>query len=144
MRRFAILTALVAMFSGLVVSTALADTPNGESTGEKPAPQGSLVIIGGALRFENAPIWSRIGELAGGAGSKIAIFPTASSNPEESAGRVRTRLEQLKIESYTVPLAVRNSQNNGFPTNFREQAFDPAVIAGCTRRATGEKWLLNP
>jgi cyanophycinase len=132
MMRFAILTALVAMFSGLVGQPVRAEQPG--AAGD--APQGSLVIIGGALRFENDAIWSKIGELAGGAGSRIAIFPTASSHPEESSQRVTRRLAQLEIQSYTVPLAVRNSQDNAFPTNYREQAFDPAVIAE-VRRCNG-------
>ncbi len=44
-------------------------------------PKGSLVIIGGALRFDEDEVWERIVELAGGPGAKIAVFPTASGNP---------------------------------------------------------------
>ncbi|HEY5312842.1 MAG TPA: hypothetical protein VIK18_09995, partial [Pirellulales bacterium] len=47
---------------------------------------GSLVIAGGALRFDDPEVWSEIVELAGGPKSKIAIIPTASSNPV-SAGK---------------------------------------------------------
>jgi cyanophycinase len=122
--------------------SASAEERGGESVASdsKPAPdsepQGTLVIIGGALRFENGAIWSKIGELAGGEGARIAIFPTASSFPKESAARVSRRLEQLKITSFTVPVAVRNHAGDDFPMNFREQVADPRVIAE-VRGATG-------
>ncbi len=122
--------------------SASAEERGGESVASdsQPAldsePKGALVIIGGALRFENGAIWSKIGELAGGEGAKIAIFPTASSFPQESAARVARRLEQLKITSFTVPVAVRNNAGDDFPMNFREQVADPRVIAE-VRSATG-------
>src|ERR1700756_4862832 len=47
-------------------------------------PKGSLVIIGGALRADNAEVWDRIVKLAGGAGARIAVLPTAAGNPERS------------------------------------------------------------
>ena len=141
MRRYALLTALAVVFSGVVTRPVSAEMPATkipvtESSPTEESPKGALVIIGGALRFENGAIWSKIGELAGGPGATIAIFPTASSNPEESARRVEKRLGQLEIQTYTVPLAVRNNQDNGFPTNFREQAFNEDVIAQ-VRKANG-------
>ena len=47
-----------------------------------PASKGSLVIIGGALRPDNTAVWERIVELAGGRGARIAVFASASANPE--------------------------------------------------------------
>jgi GNAT superfamily N-acetyltransferase len=43
--------------------------------------QGSLVIIGGGLRADNADVWQKIVQLAGGKGARIAVFPSAAGNP---------------------------------------------------------------
>jgi cyanophycinase len=51
---------------------------------ELPASKGSLVIIGGALRPDNAAVWDRIVQLAGGRGARIAVFASASANPEKA------------------------------------------------------------
>jgi hypothetical protein len=48
-------------------------------------PQGSLVIIGGALRADNAVVWQRIVQLSGGTGARIAVLPTAAGNPNVRA-----------------------------------------------------------
>ena len=48
---------------------------------------GSLVIVGGGLEYTQNEVWGRIIELAGGPGAKIAVFPTASSDPTTSGGR---------------------------------------------------------
>src|SRR5688572_30068840 len=49
---------------------------------DPPEPKGSLVIIGGGLRGDNADIWQRIVQLAGGKGARIAVFPSAAGAPE--------------------------------------------------------------
>jgi cyanophycinase len=45
-------------------------------------PAGNLVIIGGGLRAENAEVWQRIVQLAGGKGARIGVFGSASINPK--------------------------------------------------------------
>ena len=50
------------------------------ATSGRAETEGSLVIGGGAIRFDDEQVWSQIVDLAGGRGAKIAIFPTASSN----------------------------------------------------------------
>jgi cyanophycinase len=50
-----------------------------------PAAKGSLVIIGGGLRADNADVWQKIVSLAGGKGARIAVFPSASGTPERAA-----------------------------------------------------------
>ncbi|WP_229507841.1 hypothetical protein [Massilia sp. Dwa41.01b] len=58
------------MFRGVAFSLALALAGLGGTTGAAvaEAPKGSLVIIGGGLRAENAAVWDKIVVLAGGRG----------------------------------------------------------------------------
>ncbi|MEG1117508.1 MAG: cyanophycinase, partial [Janthinobacterium sp.] len=46
--------------------------PGGSTIGS--APQGTLVIIGGGLRADNAEVWQRIVKLSGGPGARIAVL----------------------------------------------------------------------
>ncbi|MES2898095.1 MAG: cyanophycinase [Pseudomonadota bacterium] len=94
-------------------------------------PKGSLVIIGGGLRGENAPVWERIVELAGGKGAKIAVFGSASSNPERSARIDVERLKFYGADAFAVPIAVRLKG-----TDYRAAASDPA-LAEAVRTAGG-------
>jgi cyanophycinase len=70
-------------------------------------PQGSLVIIGGALRADNAAVWQRVVQLAGGAGARIAVLPGAAGNPERSGATLVRYLNQYGASAFVVPLAVR-------------------------------------
>jgi cyanophycinase len=68
-------------------------------------PKGSLVIIGGALRAANAPVWERIVQLAGGKGARIAVFPSAAADPAQSGAANVERLRAYGAEAFLVPLA---------------------------------------
>ena len=46
---------------------------------------GPAVAIGGALRDDNAEVWSRLVELAGGRGTRFVVLATASGDPEAAA-----------------------------------------------------------
>lgn len=46
---------------------------------------GPAVPIGGGLRDDNAAVWSRLVELAGGRGARFVVLATASSDPESAA-----------------------------------------------------------
>jgi len=70
-------------------------------------PKGSLVIIGGALRPDNAAVWERIVELAGGKGARIGVFASASANPEKSGAFLVERLNRYGANAFFVPVAVR-------------------------------------
>jgi len=74
---------------------------------EVPASKGSLVIIGGALRPDNAAVWERIVQLAGGKGARIAVFASASANPEKSGAGLVDRLDKYGANAFFVPVAVR-------------------------------------
>jgi cyanophycinase len=71
------------------------------------APKGALVIIGGALRGENAPVWERIVQLAGGKGARIAVFASAAARPEHAGSSNVARLNHYGANAFFVPVAVR-------------------------------------
>ncbi len=55
---------------------------------------GIAVPIGGALKADNDEVWARIVALAGGKGSKFAVFATAADNPEKSAQSIIASLSK--------------------------------------------------
>ncbi|WP_410505739.1 cyanophycinase [Janthinobacterium sp.] len=95
------------------------------------APAGSLVIIGGGLRADNAEVWQRIVDLAGGKGARIAVFPSAAINPEKSGMGTIKRLNQHGADAFFVPVAVKLAGSD-----YREAA-DDAALAARVRAASG-------
>lgn len=73
-----------------------------------PLPSPSLVIAGGNLRFDNAEVFQKIIELAGGKGAKIAVLPTASGNPIKSGNYSVEALKKYGAEPILIPVAVNN------------------------------------
>jgi cyanophycinase len=69
--------------------------------------RGSLVIIGGALRPDNAAVWERIVQLAGGRGARIAVFASASATPEKTGQNLVARLKKYGADAFFVPVAVK-------------------------------------
>jgi cyanophycinase len=70
-------------------------------------PKGSLVIVGGGLRVDNALVWRRIVAQAGGAGARIAVFPSASGNPEAAGAATVATLRGYGAEAWLVPVSIR-------------------------------------
>jgi len=105
-------------------SAAIATTPVTQT-------QGSLVIIGGGLRGDNADVWQRIVKLAGGKGARIAVFPSAAGNPERSAQTIIGYLRKWGADAFLVPVAIRL---NG--SDYRKAAEDEA-LADKIRKADG-------
>jgi cyanophycinase len=98
----------------------------------KPAaPQGSLVIVGGALRADNAAVWQRIVRLAGGKRARIAVFASASANPRQAARYNMDLLNQYGADAFFIPVAVKLAG-----TDYLAAADDPALAAS-VRRAGG-------
>ena len=95
------------------------------------APKGSLVIIGGNLRQDNAEVWQRIVKLAGGQGARIAVLPSASSDPTFVGEAIVGFLKQYGADAFLVPLAVKLADSD-----FRKVADDPA-LADAVRGAGG-------
>jgi len=74
--------------------------------------KGSLVIIGGALRADNAVVWETIVKQAGGKGSRIAIIPAASGNPQRAAEFAASSLNAHGAASFVVPLSTRYAETD--------------------------------
>lgn len=87
-------------------------------------PKGSLVIIGGALRYDEKEVWDKVVELAGGPGAKIAVFPTASSNPLRSGNRIIHALKTAGGLPFLVPVATQK-----IDVDYHQAVNDPALIA---------------
>ncbi|MDQ2821337.1 MAG: cyanophycinase [Pseudomonadota bacterium] len=85
--------------------------------------EGSLVIVGGALRADNAVVWQRIVDLAGGKGARIAVVPAAAGNPTGSGGRVVQHLNQYGAQAFLLPVSPR------LPGDVHVAANDPANVA---------------
>lgn len=98
---------------------------------EAVQPKGSLVIIGGALRGDNAAVWERMVQLAGGKGARIAVFASASANPDKSGKFLVDRFNAYGAQAFFVPVAVRLAG-----TDYQLAAEDPA-LAEAVRSAGG-------
>jgi cyanophycinase len=98
---------------------------------ELPATKGSLVIIGGALRPDNAAVWERIVQLGGGQGARIAVFASASANPEKAGAALVERLNKYGANAFFVPVAVRLTG-----TDYQAAADNPE-LAKAVRSAGG-------
>jgi cyanophycinase len=104
----------------LCLATAHAAVP---AMANDPEPKGSLVIIGGALRFGNDEIWNQVVDLAGGKGAKIAVFPTASGNPLKNGGLVVDALKAAGAEPFLVPVALSK-----IDVDYRQAVSDPVLV----------------
>jgi cyanophycinase len=98
--------------------------PRAQAYAREGAPAGALVIVGGALRADNAQVWQRIVELAGGAGARIAVFPTAAGNPQRSGQFAADTLNHYGAHAFVVPLAPRLAGSDV------RRAADDAALAG--------------
>ena len=102
---------------------------------EAPLPaggaRGSLVIAGGALRADNAQVWKKIVELAGGPGARIAVFPTAAGNPERSGRTTSEILASYGARPFVVPLSARLAGTDV------ARAADDTQLAASVRTAGG-------
>jgi cyanophycinase len=98
---------------------------------EAAQPKGSLVIIGGALRGDNTAVWERIVQLAGGKGARIAVFASASANPEKAGALLVERFNGFGARAFFVPVAVR------LPGTDYQAAADDAALASAVRSAGG-------
>jgi cyanophycinase len=95
------------------------------------AADGALVIIGGALKPDNAAVWQRVVQLAGGKGASIAVFASAAANPERSANTIAERLSHYGAAPFVVPVAVKLAGSD-----YRKAA-DDAALAAKVRAAGG-------
>ena len=66
--------------------------------------RGSLLIIGGALRHDNAAVWEKLIAQAGG---KIAVIPAASGNPDKAGEFVVQTVKKYGGDAFVVPLSAK-------------------------------------
>ena len=85
---------------------------------------GTVVAIGGALRYDNAAVWSRLVALAGGQGARYVVFGTASGNPARTAERVVAALQAHGAKAEHIPAA---PQIEGI--DLAQAVRDPELIA---------------
>jgi cyanophycinase len=114
----------------IALASALLAAPSANAV-ELPASKGSLVIIGGALRPDNAAVWERIVQLAGGKGARIAVFASASANPEKAGAALVERLNKYGANAFFVPVAVRLADTD------YQAAADDSELARAVRQAGG-------
>lgn len=66
---------------------------------------GTVIAIGGALKLDNEPVWQRIVQEAGGAGSRFAVLATAADNPQRAGGRIVEALGRAGAVAELIPVA---------------------------------------
>jgi cyanophycinase len=88
------------------------------------AMPGTVIAIGGALRYDNAAVWSRIVALAGGRGARFVVLATAAGDPAGSAARSIAALEAQGAVAEHLPVAPRLAG-----TDVTQAVRDPALLA---------------
>jgi cyanophycinase len=102
---------LIAIISGSIVFSA--DASDALEKSKKIAPiQGSLLIIGGALRTDNDLVWKRLVLQAGGKGAKIAVIPAASGKPDAAGKAIVDTLNRYGANAFVIPLSITDKTNN--------------------------------
>ena len=119
------------MLKSVCCALALVVASAGAGAVAADAPKGSLVIIGGGLRVDNAEVWDKIVALAGGKGARIAVLPTAAENPAKEAQLTVDALNRYGARAFVVPVAPRLAGLDA-----RKAADDPA-LADAVREAGG-------
>jgi cyanophycinase len=85
--------------------------------------KGALIFAGGELRFDNAPVWQRFIELAGGKDAPVVVVPAAASNPEKSGQAVVENLRRYGARAEMVRIAP-----NLESIPYKDAVADPANI----------------
>lgn len=93
--------------------------------------EGIAVPIGGALKYDNDEVWSRLVQLAGGKGARYAVFATASGDPEKTAASIVAALNRQGAVALHIPVSARLKDADP-----RVAVNDPALIAK-VKGATG-------
>lgn len=116
-------------------------------------PQGNLLIAGGAVRADNAVVWQRLVQLAGGPGARIAVMPSAAGNPLRSGANLAATLNKYGASAFVVPVGVRfkdrdyhrDAEDEGLAKSIREAGGvyfaggDQALITKALVRPDGKR-----
>lgn len=104
-RRTALRLAAASPLAGLG-SAATAAAPVSANTQATPgARHGIAVPIGGALKFSNTEVWSRLVQLSGGIGSNWVVLPTAAGRPQRVAVGIANALMREGAQVEVLPVA---------------------------------------
>lgn len=130
------MTSLLLAAAGALASAAAAPA--------SAAEPGTLVIAGGALSDDNAPVFDAFIEAAGGADARFAILPTASGHPSGSAQSFADALQSHGVDPadiVRVDLAVMDDPDTADVDEsvWAGNASDPAEIAKI--EAAGGIWF---
>jgi cyanophycinase len=87
-------------------------------------PTGTVIVIGGALKPDSDAVWQRIVDEAGGAGARVAVFPTAAYEPERIGAQIVAALERCGARAELVPIAPHLAG-----VDLQAALQDPALIA---------------
>lgn len=102
------------------------DRPSAEA--RDPVPNqvgpGYAVPLGGALKYDNTEVWSRLVQLSGGEGTRWVVVPTAAGNPMGTGARIAEALTRAGAKVDVLPVSPRlPSRDVG------ADARDPALVA---------------
>ena len=93
--------------------------------GSGAASAQTAIVIGGALRMDNDPVWTRIVQEAGGPGkAHFAVLATAAANPELSAKLIVDALKKHGAQAEHIPVAPRMEG-----VDLQKNLNDPELIA---------------
>ncbi len=86
--------------------------------------KGALLFAGGDVRHDNAAVWERYLELAGGKDAAIVVVPAAGFDPRRSGKNAVEHLTRIGAKAEVVPIAPR------WPDiDVKEAVKDPAYVA---------------
>lgn len=72
-----------------------------------PSSRGSLFVLGGAVTDGHDALWQSVVQAAGGPGSLVVVLPTASTDPERTAGQAVEQLQRRGARTQVLPIAPR-------------------------------------
>ncbi|WP_322404320.1 cyanophycinase [Massilia luteola] len=119
------------MVKSVCCALALVVASAGAAAADAGAARGSLVIIGGGLRVNNAEVWEKVVALAGGKGARIAVLPTAAENPTKEGRLTVDALNCYGARAFVVPVAPRLAGADAL------KAADDPALADAVRNAGG-------
>lgn len=68
---------------------------------------GYAVPLGGALKYDNAEVWSRLVQLSGGEGTRWVVIPIAAGNPLGTGARIAEALKREGAKVEVLPISPR-------------------------------------
>lgn len=105
-RRAALRVAAAAPLASLgATSTATPVATPGTAAERSTQRNGYAVPIGGALKYGNAEVWSRLVQLSGGTGARWLVLPTAAARPQRTAELLSAALARHGARVDVLPVA---------------------------------------